>query len=101
MKGLEIAETADGAAFGVRVAPGARKNSVEGVHGGMLKVKLTAPPVDGKANEALVVLLAESLGVARATVEITSGASGRSKRVRIRGLKAAEAARRLNTAMEA
>ena len=98
MKGLEIAETSEGAAFGVRVSPGARRSAVEGVHGGALKVKLTAPPVDGKANEALVELLSGTLGVARSAVVISSGASGRSKRVRVRGLTATEAARRLDAA---
>jgi len=98
MKGLEIAETSGGAAFGVRVSPGARRNAVEGVYGGALKVKLTAPPVDGKANEALVELLASVLGVARSAVVISSGTTGRSKRVRVRGLAAAETERRLEAA---
>ena len=58
----------------VRVHPGARKNSVTGVHAGALKIALTAPPVDGKANEALIAFLAETLRLPRARVSSSRGA---------------------------
>ncbi len=63
------------------------------MHGDALKVRLAAPPVDGAANEALLALLAESLGVARRAVRIVAGASGRSKVVDVDGVRAAHVLR--------
>jgi uncharacterized protein (TIGR00251 family) len=54
-------DVADGCTLAVRVHPGARKNGVTGVHADALKIALTAPPVDGKANEALIAFLADAL----------------------------------------
>ena len=54
-------DIADGCTLTVRVHPGARKNGVTGVHGEAVKIALTTPPVDGKANEALIAFLAEAL----------------------------------------
>jgi uncharacterized protein (TIGR00251 family) len=76
----------------LHIQPGAKKTEVVGLHGEALKVRLAAPPVDGKANEALVAFLAETLGVAKARVCFVSGASSRAKRLRISDY-AAEAAR--------
>ena len=75
----------------VRVIPRSRKNSVEWDgdgegEGGRLKVRLTAPPVDGAANEALVALLAEQLGVPKRQVVIVRGATSRLKVVEVAGL---------------
>ncbi|TMD74924.1 MAG: DUF167 domain-containing protein [Chloroflexi bacterium] len=75
----------------VRVMPRSRKNSVEWDgdgegEGGRLKVRLTAPPVDGAANEALVALLAERLGVPKRQVVIVRGATSRLKVVEVAGL---------------
>lgn len=72
--------------FEVRVQPRASRNEIVGEHGSILKVRLQAPPVDNRANEALVALLAESLGVSRGAVEIVAGWTGRKKRVAVRGL---------------
>lgn len=72
--------------FEVRVQPRASRNEIVGEHGSALKVRLQAPPVDNRANEALVALLAESLGVSRGAVEIVAGWTGRNKRVAVRGL---------------
>jgi uncharacterized protein (TIGR00251 family) len=63
------------------------------VHGDALKVRLSAPPVDGAANEALVDLLAEALGVARRAVRVVAGASGRSKVVDVDGVRVAQVLR--------
>lgn len=65
--------------FRVRVAPRASRNAIVGVHDGALKIALTAPPVSGAANAALVKLLAKRLGVSRNDVVILRGASGREK----------------------
>lgn len=81
----------DGCAiFDVRVAPRARRNAIEGEHAGALKVRLTAPPVDGRANEALRRLMAERLSVPVSAVRIVAGESSRTKRVSIAGVSAAQ-----------
>jgi len=74
--------------FSVRVQPRARRTAIEGVRDGALLVRLTAPPVEGEANDALVRLLASQLNVPRAAVRILSGARGRTKRVAVRGVGA-------------
>ena len=65
---------------------------------GSLKVRLTAPPVDGAANEALVRFLAETFSVGRSSVEIVSGQTGRQKVVQISGISSGDVERLLNTA---
>ncbi len=70
---LRIRKVDNGPMFNVRMQPGAPKNEIVGVQGEALKVKINAPPVRGKANKALVVFLAEELGVKRSDVEIISG----------------------------
>jgi uncharacterized protein (TIGR00251 family) len=72
--------------FAVRVQPRARRNAVVGRVGDALKVSVTAPPEDGRANEAVVELLAETFGVKRRQVEIVSGATSRDKVVRVSGV---------------
>ncbi len=85
-------DVADGCILSVRVHPGARKNGVTGVHAGALKISLTAPPVDGKANEAVIAFLADALHLPRARVALVAGATSRAKMVRITGKSAAEVA---------
>ena len=70
----------------VHVQPGARRSEVVGAHGDALKVRVAAPPVDGKANRAVVALLADVLGVAPGAVELVAGASQRRKRLRVTGV---------------
>ena len=69
----------------VHVQPRATRSEIVGLHGAALKVRLQAPPVDGAANEALVALLAERLGVARRAVRVVAGASSRAKTVEVDG----------------
>lgn len=77
---------ADGAiTFDVQVVPRASRDRLGPVHGDRLKVQLTAPPVDGAANEALVALLARALGRRRDEVRIVRGRTGRRKTVRVAG----------------
>jgi uncharacterized protein len=85
-------DVADGCTLAVRVHPGARKNNVTGVHADAVKIALTAPPVDGRANEALIAFLAETLHLPRARVSLVAGATSRAKTVRITGKSAAEVA---------
>ena len=67
----------------LHVQPGARATAIQGRHGDALKVRLAAPPVDGKANAELVRFLAETLQVPRSALEIVAGQASRQKRVRI------------------
>jgi uncharacterized protein (TIGR00251 family) len=70
----------------VRVQPRAARSEFAGPFGNRLRVRLQAPPVDGRANAALIAFLADAFGVPRARVEIEHGLAGRDKRVRIRDL---------------
>ncbi len=67
----------------LHIQPGAKKTEFAGLHGDALKIRLAAPPVDGKANEALVKFVAETLGIARSEVTIKSGHTSRRKVVEI------------------
>ena len=89
----------EGLVLRVRVQPGAGTSAVVGVHGDALKVRVAAPPVSGRANEALVALLAKALAVPSASLTISSGASGRDKRVVVSDLGEQELARRLEVAL--
>jgi uncharacterized protein (TIGR00251 family) len=90
--------TSDGTRLALRVQPRAARSEVVGRHGDSLRVRLAAPPVDGAANDELVRLLSDRLGVARSAISISAGASGRSKSVRVAGLLPSEVARRLGVA---
>jgi uncharacterized protein len=87
---VEIGETADGVVFVVRVTPRASRDAIEGEHQGALKVRLTAPPVEDRANEALCRLLAERLNVPRSAVRIVTGGKSRTKRISIAGVSRAQ-----------
>jgi uncharacterized protein (TIGR00251 family) len=92
VKRMEIQERDRVVTFAVRVAPRASRDAVEGEYQGALKVRLTAPPVDDRANEALRKLLAETLNVPVSAVRIVSGARSRTKRVAITGVTQAQIA---------
>jgi hypothetical protein len=85
-----LQDVGDGCTLSVRVRPGARKNDVAGIHAGAVKISLTTPPVDGRANEALIEFIADLLRVPRARVAILSGVTSRMKLLRITGKSAAE-----------
>ncbi len=90
-----ITTTPGGIRLRLRVQPRASSEAVAGLAGDAIRVRLTAPPVDGAANEALVRFLAERLQVGRANVSLVSGQAGRTKVVAVTGVSAEEAARRL------
>jgi uncharacterized protein (TIGR00251 family) len=83
-------DVADGCTVTLRVHPGAKRNAVMGEHDGALRISLTTPPVDGRANEAVVAFLAEHLRLPRARVTLVAGLTSRSKVVRVTGLSADE-----------
>lgn len=76
--------------FEVLVQPRASRTQFGPRHDGRIKIAVTAPPVDGEANAAVIEVVAEALGIARRAVEIIGGASSRRKRVRVTGVTEAE-----------
>lgn len=85
----------EGVTFAVHVQPRAAKNEVVGLHGDAVKVRLTAPPAEGAANELLLRFLAETLRIARGRVSLVSGRTSREKKVRVVGLRREELLERL------
>ncbi len=76
----------DSVVLTLHIQPGAKKTEVAGPHGEALKIRLAAPPVDGKANAELIRFLAATLGVPRKAIELLSGDSSRAKRLRVDGI---------------
>jgi uncharacterized protein (TIGR00251 family) len=87
---VTITSHPEGCLLAVRAQPGARKAGVQGEHGGALKVAVTAPPEDGRANQAITELLREWLGLKRSQVELVGGATNRNKQFLIRGMTVEE-----------
>ena len=92
---------AGGVLVPVAAQPGARRPGLLGVRAGALRLAVTAPPEDGRANAALAALLAEALSLPRRAVSCTSGATSRRKLFRVDGLSLAELRHRLARALEA
>ncbi|HET6840144.1 MAG TPA: DUF167 domain-containing protein [Candidatus Angelobacter sp.] len=92
---IPVRESATGLSFAVKVHPGARKNAVTGTVGDALKLSLTAPPVEGKANQAVVEFFADFFQISRSSVTITSGETSRLKIVRITGITAEQLRQKL------
>jgi uncharacterized protein len=83
---MEIRESTGTVSFAIRVTPRACRDAIEGEHAGALRIRLTAPPVDDRANESLRHLLAGRLKVPLSAVRIVAGEKSRTKRVEISGL---------------
>ena len=90
-----VSATTEGTRLRVRVVPRASRNAIAEVQGGFLKVRLTAPPVEGAANAALTEFLAKALRVPRRDVRLISGERARNKVVLIHNVTPAEVRRRL------
>ena len=90
-----IRNSPTGVSFAVKVHPRAKKNAITGKVGDTLKVALTAPPVDGKANAACIEFFAKLLNVPRSSVTIAAGQTNRNKVIRVAGLSAEEIKKRL------
>ena len=78
-----LTATADGVRLTLHVQPGARRTEVAGLHGDALKIRLAAPPVDGKANAALIEFIAERLSLPKSAVSLISGQTSRRKLLEI------------------
>jgi uncharacterized protein len=92
---VAVRDTPAGATFVVKVHPRARKSAVTGVVGDALKLALTAPPVEGRANQAVIDFFADLFQIPRASVTIASGTTSRNKVVRIAGMNRAAIEQRL------
>lgn len=97
---LDLVTTSTGARIKIRVIPRAGRTAVAGFRGDALLCRLAAAPVDGAANDALVALLSQALGVSRGAVRIQSGARARTKVVEIEGLSAPDLQYRLTQIFE-
>jgi len=86
VSGFEARLSGDAVRFSVRLQPRSSRNEIIGVQGVSLKVRVTAPPVEGMANEALIDLLSQSLRTSRRNVCIVSGLSSRNKMIEVRGV---------------
>ena len=93
---ISFKETLDALAFTVYVQPRASKLAIVGLHGDALKIKLTAPPVDGAANKQCIQLLAKTLGLAKSDISIIGGMRHRKKQIRIKPVKTTLAPSDLN-----
>ena len=98
---IPLRETATGVSFAVKVHPRARKNAITGEVGDALKLSLTAPPVDGKANQAVIEFFAGLFEIPRSSVTITSGQTSRLKAVHIAGVIQSRAEETFRHALEA
>jgi hypothetical protein len=92
-----IRSTPGACILSVRVHPGAKRNAITGTHADALKISLTTPPTDGRANAALIAFLADRLNIPRLSIELLTGATTRSKTLRLTGITTAEAESRLLT----
>lgn len=92
---LAVSESGDSIEFQVKVVPGASRDRIAGLWNEALRVTVSAPPERGRANEAVIALLAKRLGVGRGAITVVAGETRPLKRVRVRGCNAATARRRL------
>ena len=76
-------KTTNGYLIAVHAQPGAKKSEISGLHGERLKIRIAAPPVEGRANEALIAFLSERLALPRAKVRVMKGQQGRTKLIEV------------------
>jgi uncharacterized protein (TIGR00251 family) len=93
-----VSDAPGGAILNVRVIPRASRDRIEGTRGDAVVVRLTAPPLEGAANAAVLEILRRVLGVSRARLEIVGGTRSRDKRVQVSGMTAGEVAAKLEAA---
>lgn len=92
---LAINQSGQAVTFSVKIHPRAKKNAITGALGDALKVSLTAPPLEGRANDACIDFFAKLLKLPRSSVTIASGHSSRNKVIRVEGLSAEEMRKRV------
>ena len=92
---ISVKDTPSGATFAVKLHPRAKKNAITGTLGDALKISLTAPPLEGRANHACIEFLADVLKLPRSSITIAAGQTSRNKLIRISGVSAADVEARL------
>ena len=92
---IPVKDTPSGATFAVRLHPRAKKDAITGTLGDALKISLTAPPIEGRANLACIEFLADLLKLPRSSITIAAGQTSRNKLIRISGVSAADVETRL------
>src|SRR5438105_2714360 len=92
---IRISDHAEGCILAVRAQPRARRNAILGQQAGSLKIAVTAPPDQGRANQALVEVLCAQLGLKKSQVELISGPTSREKKFLVRGMTAGNLASQL------
>lgn len=97
---IPIHETASGSTFAVKVHPKAKRDAITGEMGDALKLSLTAPPVEGRANAACIDFFAKLLKAPRSSITIASGQNSRNKVIRVAGLSAKEVESRLTPKLQ-
>lgn len=98
---IPLQESAKGISFAVKVQPRARKSAITGTLGDALRLALTAPPVEGKANQAVIEFFADLFQIARSSVTIASGETSRNKVIRVSGVTRTRAEALLAVALNA
>jgi uncharacterized protein (TIGR00251 family) len=93
-------ETSEGLTVAVRAVPRAAKNEIQGVYDEALKIRLITPPVDGKANQALIRFLSKALHISKSQIRILRGETSRNKILRITGISKKELTRIIERARE-
>ena len=97
---IELRTHAEGFLLPVDVHPGARRGGVTGIHDGRLRVSVTAAPDKGRANRALLVTLADALGIRRSQLSLAFGSTSRRKQILVAGIRIASLRNRLRTALD-
>jgi uncharacterized protein (TIGR00251 family) len=94
---VDLRQRGEAVTFRVRVVPRASRDKIAGIHDGAVRIRLTAPPVEGAANEALVAFLSSVLRVPKRDIELVSGQTARNKVVSVSGLSPEEVLARLRS----
>jgi uncharacterized protein len=97
---VPVKQSATGISFAVKVHPRAHKDAVTGVIGDALKLALTAPPVDGTANQAVIEFFADLFAISRSSITIASGETSRNKVIHVSGISAEQVRQKLQSALK-
>jgi uncharacterized protein (TIGR00251 family) len=97
---IAVESHAEGTILPVKAHAAARRNAIRGAHGGALQVSVTQAPERGKANKAIIALLAKSLGLRKSQIELVAGETSPQKRFLVREIEGAELIRRIGTAID-
>ena len=101
MDSLDLTQQREGVVLPVKARPGARRNAIDGVHAGALKVSVTQAAEKGKANAAIIALLAKEIGVSKSAIQLSSGATNSQKNFLVKGISVKKLLERLSEIIDA